>query len=89
VLQVNCRFYCTKENILNQQFAIYTDWANGTDYGKPITSAEEIKSILPMILQYLTPKVFLTLIKMKRSLMDLFVDSGFHSLVSVLLARPL
>jgi len=33
------------------------DWANGTDYGKEITTAEEIKSILPMILQYLTPQV--------------------------------
>ncbi|XP_046633591.1 high-affinity choline transporter 1-like isoform X2 [Daphnia pulicaria] len=32
------------------------DWTNGTEYGKEITTPEEIKSILPLILQYLTPK---------------------------------
>ncbi|XP_032780795.2 high-affinity choline transporter 1 isoform X1 [Daphnia magna] len=33
-----------------------TDWKNGTEYGQDITTPEEIKSILPLILQYLTPK---------------------------------
>ena len=32
-----------------------SDWVNGTDYGQEIDTPEEIKSIMPLILQYLTP----------------------------------
>lgn len=69
---------------------LFIDWANGTDYGKDITTAEEIKSILPLILQYLTPKVKISILS-PGFIFNLngFFDSGYRLSVSELFRRPL
>ena len=70
---------------------LFIDWANGTDYGKDITTAEEIKSILPLILQYLTPKVKIFPFFHQVSFLNFngFFDSGCRLSVSELFRRPL
>lgn len=34
-----------------------TDWVNGTDYGIALTTGEQTKQVLPLVLNYLTPQV--------------------------------
>ena len=37
-----------------------SDWLNGTEYGKSLTSPDQIKQVLPLVLNYLTPQVSYT-----------------------------
>ena len=49
-------------NLISYKFGInlfISDWANGTAYAQEITTPEQVKSILPLILQYLTPQVLI------------------------------
>lgn len=46
----------TSHKMKHKHVRLVTDWVNGTEYGNAIDTPEEIKSILPLILQYLTPQ---------------------------------
>jgi len=34
-----------------------SDWLNGTEYGTSLTTPDQIKQVLPLVLNYLTPQV--------------------------------
>ena len=38
------------------------DWINGTEYGQALTTGEQTKHVLPLVLNYLTPQVVLVII---------------------------
>ncbi|XP_046455618.1 high-affinity choline transporter 1-like [Daphnia pulex] len=43
-------------SILLGGIAKNTDWLNGTEYGASLTSPDQIKQVLPLVLNYLTPQ---------------------------------
>ena len=36
---------------------VYADWMNGTEYQLDLSTPEQTKQVLPLVLNYLTPQV--------------------------------
>ena len=77
-LQIHFKILLFKIRIC--KFAVL-DWLNGTDYGKDLTTPDQIKQVLPLVLNYLTPQV----INMPVTKIILKFNSHFCFLVGFLL----